>query len=148
MQQKVTKSLSVEAALASRQWYVIDANEQVLGRLATRGAGVLRGKHNPAFTPHVDCGDFVVVVNADKIRITGNKAKGKIHYTHSGFPGGTKARTAGDLLQKDPEKLIRQAIVGMLPRNRLGRQLATKLKIYTGAEHPHVAQQPQQLAVS
>jgi len=147
MQQKVTKSLTTEEALASRQWYVVDAAEQVLGRLATRVATVLRGKHNPAFTPHVDCGDFVVIVNADKIRMTGNKAKGKIHYTHSGYPGGTKARSAGDLLQKDPEKLIRQAVVGMLPRNRLGRQLATKLKIYTGAEHPHVAQQPQQLAV-
>lgn len=147
MQQKVTKSLSVEAALAARQWYVVDAADQVLGRLATRVAGVLRGKHNPAFTPHVDCGDFVVIVNADRVRMTGNKAKGKIHYTHSGYPGGIKARSAGDILQKDPEKLIRQAIVGMLPRNRLGRQLATKLKIYTGAEHPHVAQQPQQLAV-
>jgi large subunit ribosomal protein L13 len=147
MQQKVTRSLSTEEALASRHWYVVDADQQVLGRLATRVATVLRGKHNPAFTPHVDCGDFVVVVNAGKIRITGNKAKGKIHYTHSGYPGGIKARSAGDLLAKDPEKLIRQAIVGMLPKNRLGRQLATKLKIYTGAEHPHVAQQPQPLAV-
>jgi large subunit ribosomal protein L13 len=147
MQTKVTKSLSAEAGLASRHWYVVDASEAVLGRLATRVAGVLRGKHNPQFTPHVDCGDFVVVVNADKVRITGNKAKGKIHYTHSGYPGGTKARSAGDLLQKDPEKLIRQAVVGMLPRNRLGRQLATKLKIYTGAEHPHTAQQPHPLAV-
>lgn len=147
MQQKVTRSLTTEEALSSRQWFVVDASEQVLGRLATRVAGVLRGKHNPAFTPHVDCGDFVVIVNADKVRVTGNKAKAKIHYTHSGFPGGTKARSAGDLLAKDPEKLIRQAVVGMLPRNRLGRQLATKLKIYTGAEHPHVAQQPQQLAV-
>lgn len=147
MQTKVTKSLSAEAGLASRHWYVVDASEQVLGRLATRVAGVLRGKHNPQFTPHVDCGDFVVVVNADKVRITGNKAKGKIHYTHSGYPGGTKARSAGDLLAKDPEKLIRQAVAGMLPRNRLGRQLATKLKIYTGAEHPHTAQQPHPLAV-
>ena len=147
MQQKVTRSLSVEEALAARQWYVVDAADAVLGRLATRVAGVLRGKHNPAFTPHVDCGDFVVVINAGQVRLTGNKAKNKIHYTHSGYPGGTKARSAGDLLAKDPEKLIRQAVVGMLPRNRLGRQLATKLKIYAGADHPHVAQQPHQLAV-
>lgn len=145
--QKVTKSLSVEEARDARKWFVVDAEDAVLGRLATRVAGVLRGKHNPAFTPHVDCGDFVVVVNAGKVRMTGNKAKGKIHYTYSGYPGGIRQRTAGDLLAKDPEKLIRQAVVGMLPRNRLGRQLATKLKIYTGAEHPHVAQQPEQLAV-
>ena len=147
MIQKVTKSLTVEDARLQRKWFLVDAEGQTLGRLATRIAAALRGKNNPAFTPHVDCGDFVVVVNADKIRMTGNKAKGKIHYTHSGYPGGTKARSAGDLLAKDPEKLIRQAVVGMLPRNRLGRQLATKLKIYKGAEHPHVAQQPQQLAV-
>jgi large subunit ribosomal protein L13 len=145
--QKVTKSLSVEEARDARKWFVVDAEDAVLGRLATRVAGVLRGKHNPAFTPHVDCGDFVVVVNAGKVRMTGNKAKGKIHYTYSGYPGGIRQRTAGDLLAKDPEKLIRQAVVGMLPRNRLGRQLATKLKIYTGAEHPHVAQQPENLAV-
>jgi len=145
--QKVTKSLSVEDARAARKWFVVDAEDAVLGRLATRVAVVLRGKHNPAFTPHVDCGDFVVVVNADKVRMTGNKAEGKIHYRYSGYPGGIRARTAGDMLEKDPEKLIRQAVVGMLPRNRLGRQLATKLKIYRGAEHPHVAQQPQQLAV-
>ncbi len=145
--QKVTKSLSVEAARAARQWYVVDAADQVLGRLATRVAIVLRGKHNPAFTPHVDCGDFVVVVNADKIRLTGSKAKGKIHYTYSGYPGGIRQRSAGDILAKNPDKLIRQAVVGMLPRNRLGRALARKLKIYSGSEHPHVAQAPQDLPV-
>ena len=145
--EKVTKSLSVEAARAARQWYVVDAADQVLGRLATRVAVVLRGKHNPAFTPHVDCGDFVVVVNADKIRLTGAKAKGKIHYTHSGYPGGIHQRTAGDILAKNPDKLICQAVVGMLPRNRLGRALARKLKIYTGSEHPHVAQAPSDLPV-
>ncbi len=145
--QKVTKSLSVEAARAARQWYVVDAADQALGRLATRVAVVLRGKHNPAFTPHVDCGDFVVVVNADKVRLTGSKATGKIHYRYSGYPGGIRHRTAGDLLAKNPDKLIRQAVVGMLPRNRLGRALARKLKIYTGNEHPHVAQAPQDLPV-
>lgn len=147
MLQKVTRSLTVEESRDARQWFVVDAADQVLGRLATRVAGVLRGKHNPAFTPHVDCGDFVVIVNADKIRLTGNKALGKVHYRHTGYPGGTRARTAGDMLAKDPEKLIRQAVVGMLPRNRLGRQLATKLKIYAGAEHPHTAQQPREIAV-
>jgi len=145
--QKVTKSLSVEAARAARHWYVVDAADQALGRLATRVAVVLRGKHNPAFTPHVDCGDFVVVVNADKVRLTGSKATGKIHYRHSGYPSGIRQRTAGDILAKNPDKLIRQAVVGMLPRNRLGRALARKLKIYTGSEHPHVAQAPQDLPV-
>ncbi|MBI5506812.1 MAG: 50S ribosomal protein L13 [Deltaproteobacteria bacterium] len=145
--QKVTKSLSVETARAARQWYVVDAADQALGRLATRVAVVLRGKHNPAFTPHVDCGDFVVVVNADKVRLTGSKATGKIHYTYSGYPGGIRHRSAGDILAKNPDKLIRQAVVGMLPRNRLGRALARKLKIYSGSEHPHVAQAPQDLPV-
>ncbi|HYB99321.1 MAG TPA: 50S ribosomal protein L13 [Candidatus Limnocylindrales bacterium] len=145
--QKVTKSLSVEAARAARKWYVVDANEQVLGRLATRVAAVLRGKHNPAFTPHVDCGDFVVVINADKVRLTGNKAEGKIYYSYSGYPGGIRERTAGEILATRPEEVIRKAVTGMLPRNRLGRQLAKKLKIYTGSEHPHVAQTPAQLSV-
>ncbi|HYC57699.1 MAG TPA: 50S ribosomal protein L13 [Candidatus Binatia bacterium] len=145
--QKVTKSLSVEAARAARQWYVVDANEQVLGRLATRVAATLRGKNNPAFTPHVDCGDFVVVINAEKVRLTGNKSSGKVYYSYSGYPGGIRERTAGEILATQPEELIRKAVTGMLPRNRLGRQLAKKLKIYTGSEHPHIAQTPKQLAL-
>jgi large subunit ribosomal protein L13 len=145
--QKVTKSLSVEEARAARPWYVVDANDQVLGRLATRVAAALRGKNNPAFTPHVDCGDFVVVVNADKVRLTGAKSSDKIYYSYSGYPGGIRERSAGEILATQPEELIRKAVTGMLPRNRLGRQLAKKLKIYAGAEHPHVAQTPKQLAL-
>ncbi len=144
--QKVTKSLSVEEARKGRRWYVIDADGKPLGRLAARVAATLRGKHNPAFTPHVDCGDFVVVVNADKVVLTGNKAQGKIYYRHSGYPGGIREETAGHLLARRPEEVIRRAVVGMLPRNRLGRQLARKLKIYSGPEHPHAAQNPQPLA--
>ncbi len=145
--QRVTKSLTVEESRAARKWYVVDASEQVLGRLATRVASVLRGKHNPAFTPHVDCGDFVVVINAGKIVLTGNKAADKRYYRHSGYPGGIRSRTAGELLADRPEELVRKAVVGMLPRNRLGRQLAGKLKIYSGAEHPHSAQCPESLSV-
>jgi len=143
--QKVTKSLSVEDARESRRWFVADADGQVLGRLATRIASALRGKNNPAFTPHVDCGDFVVVVNAAKVRLTGQKADKKIYYRHSGYPGGISSRTAGQLLESDPEQLIQKAVVGMLPKNRLGRQLAVKLKVYAGSDHPHKAQKPEPL---
>jgi large subunit ribosomal protein L13 len=146
MIQKVTKSLSVEDARLQRKWYLVDAEGQTLGRLAARIAAALRGKNNPAFTPHVDCGDFVVVINAERVRLTGNKLAGKMYYRHSGFPGGVNEETAGALLARRPEEVIRRAVVGMLPHNRLGRQLATKLKIYAGAEHPHSAQQPGVLA--
>ncbi|RMF24957.1 MAG: 50S ribosomal protein L13 [Deltaproteobacteria bacterium] len=145
--QKVTKSLSVEEARRARRWYVIDAEGKPLGRLASRVAATLRGKHNPAFTPHVDCGDFVIVVNADKVALTGNKAQGKIYYRHSGYPGGIRAETAGHMLARCPEEVVRKAVVGMLPRNRLGRQLARKLKVYSGPDHPHSAQNPQPLAL-
>jgi large subunit ribosomal protein L13 len=140
--QKVTKSLSKEAAAAARSWKIVDADGQSLGRLAARVASALRGKNNPGFTPHVDCGDFVVVVNAEKVRLTGNKASGKIYFRHSGFPGGINEESAGALLVRRPEEVIRRAVTGMLPHNRLGRQLATKLKVYAGAEHPHTAQNP------
>ncbi len=143
--QKVTKSLSTEEAKAARSWFVVDASDQVLGRLAVRVATVLRGKHNPAFTPHVDCGDFVVVVNAEKIRLTGDKLKQKIYYRHSGYVGGISEESAGELLERRPEELLRRAVKGMLPHNRLGRQLAEKLKIYAGPDHPHEAQQPREL---
>ncbi len=143
--QKVTKSLTVEAARLARGWYVVDASDLVLGRLATRVATVLRGKHNPAFTPHVDCGDFVVVVNAEKVRLTGNKVEDKRYWRHTGYPGGIKSRTVAEQMERGPEEVLRKAVVGMLPHNRLGRQLATKLKIYSGSEHPHTAQKPQPL---
>jgi len=143
--QKVTKSLSVEAARAARDWYVVDASGQALGRLATRVALTLRGKHNPAFTPHVDCGGFVVVVNAAKVRLTGKKAGGKVYYRHTGYPGGVRSETAGKLLARRPEEVIRKAVMGMLPQNRLSRRLILKLKVYAGPEHPHVAQKPQPL---
>ncbi|MFT4571156.1 MAG: large subunit ribosomal protein L13 [Hyphomicrobiaceae bacterium] len=146
--QKVTKSLSVEEALAARQWHIVDADDEVLGRLATKVATVLRGKHRATFTPHVDCGDFVVVINAEKVKLTGNKAADKLYWRHSGFPGGIYSRTAAEVLERKPEDLIRKAVEGMLPTNRLGRQLAKKLKIYAGTEHPHTAQRPEPLAVS
>ncbi|HET9063069.1 MAG TPA: 50S ribosomal protein L13, partial [Candidatus Binatia bacterium] len=125
MIQKVTKSLSVEDARLQRKWFLVDADGQTLGRLAARIAAALRGKNNPAFTPHVDCGDFVVVINAERVRLTGNKLAGKMYYRHSGFPGGVNEETAGALLARRPEEVIRRAVVGMLPHNRLGRQLAT-----------------------
>ncbi len=131
----------------NHQWFVVDADNAVLGRLATQVANVLRGKHKPIFTPSVDTGDFVVVVNAEKIALTGNKLANKMYYSHSGFPGGIKSSTAGELLSKKPEELIRKAVRGMLPKNKLARHMLKKLKIYTGGVHPHEAQQPAQLSL-
>ena len=125
-----------------RQWHVIDATDVVLGRLATHIATLLRGKHKPTFAPHVDTGDFVVVVNADKVAVTGKKLDDKIYYRHSGYPGGLKQRTLREELDRRPTEVIRKAVRGMLPRNRLGRQQLTKLKIYAGPDHPHGAQEP------
>jgi len=139
---KTTYMASRADGLAARRWYLIDAQDKVLGRVATRIANLLRGKLNPSFTPHQDTGDFVVVINASGLRLTGNKAKTKLLQRHSGYPGGVRTRSAESELQHHPERLLRHAVEGMLPNNRLGRQLATKLKIYTGAEHPHQAQQP------
>ena len=130
----------------SRDWVVIDASNQVLGRLATEVARLLRGKHKPNFTPFLDTGDFVVVVNAERIRLTGRKELDKVYYRHSGRPGSLKKVTAGELLRTNPERLIEKAVWGMLPKNRLGRKLLRKLKVYTGPEHPHEAQQPKQLS--
>lgn len=127
-------------------WWVVDAEGQVLGRLATTIAARLRGKHNPSFTPHVDTGDAVVVINADKIVLTGKKLQNKVYYRHSGYIGGLKEITAEKLLEKRPEELIRHAVKGMLPKNKLGRKLFKKLKVYTGNTHPHEAQQPEALA--
>jgi large subunit ribosomal protein L13 len=144
---KQTIHLSAEAAQQARQWFVVDADGQTLGRLATAIANVLRGKNKPSFSPHVDVGDFMIVVNAAKVRLTGRKLEAKRYYRHTGYPGGVRVRTAGEVLERAPERLIRQAVQGMLPRNRLGRALATKLKVYAGPDHPHMAQQPQPLTV-
>lgn len=130
-----------------RQWYLVDAENQTLGRLASEVASVLRGKNSPSFTPHLDTGDFVVIVNADKVRVSGNKAEQKIYRRHSGRPGGMKTETFADLQARLPERIVEKAIKGMLPHNALGRQMFRKLKVYKGAEHPHTAQQPQPLAL-
>jgi len=144
---KDTYIASREDALASRRWFLVDAEGRTVGRIATKIANVLRGKHKPTFTPHVDTGDFVVVVNAAKVRLSGRKLEAKIYYRHTGYPGGVRKITAGRLLKERPERVLRSAVVGMLPKNRLGRRLATKLKIYRGAEHPHAAQQPECLVL-
>jgi large subunit ribosomal protein L13 len=143
---KKTVQQTREEALANRRWFVLDADGVVLGRLATRAASLLRGKGKPSFTPYVDCGDFVIVVNAAKVKLTGKKESDKIYFHHSGFPGGIREARAGELRARHPERLVKNAVVGMLPKNRLSRALATKLKIYAGPEHPHQAQQPELLA--
>jgi len=139
---KSTSMLTREDALAARRWFLIDARDQVLGRIASEAARLLRGKTKASFTPHVDCGDFVIIVNAEHVRLTGSKDQTKVYYRHSGYPGGIRQLTAGRMRAAHPERLLRLAVTGMLPKNRLGRRLATKLKIYAGAEHPHAAQQP------
>ena len=138
-----TKSVSHERALAGRRWLVVDATGRPLGRLAARVASLLRGKHKPEYTPHQDTGDFVIVVNAAKVRLTGTKLTNKLYHRHTGYPGGIRTTTAGRLLVGKPERLIETAVRGMLPGNRLGRQLFTKLKVYPGADHPHTAQKPE-----
>ncbi|MFT3899433.1 MAG: 50S ribosomal protein L13 [Gordonia sp. (in: high G+C Gram-positive bacteria)] len=126
----------------TRTWYVIDATDVVLGRLATQSATLLRGKHKPTYAPHVDGGDFVIIVNAEKVALTGNKATGKLKYRHSGHPGGLKSQSLGDMLATKPERAVEQAITGMLPKTKLGRAMASKLKVYAGPNHPHAAQSP------
>jgi large subunit ribosomal protein L13 len=140
------KTYSAKPGEVKREWFVVDAENQVLGRLATRIATVLRGKHKSRFTPHVDTGDFVVVVNAEKVKLTGGKEEKKMYYRHSGHPGGFRAMSAKEMRAQKPEQIIRQAVWGMLPKNALSRRLITKLKIYPGPEHPHQAQQPKPLA--
>ncbi len=137
-----TKSVAHEAALQNRHWVVIDAADRPLGRVASRAASVLRGKHRPDFTPNQDAGDFVVIINAAKVKLTGSKADSKVYYRHTGYPGGIRTVGAGRLLETRPERMIEIAVRGMLPKNRLARRLFTKLKIYRGAEHPHAAQKP------
>jgi large subunit ribosomal protein L13 len=136
----VTRSKDVQ-----REWYVVDAAGQTLGRLAARVARILRGKHKPTYSPSVDTGDFVIVVNAEKIHVTGRKLDQKIYYRYSGYPGGLKEITLRNLLQRHPTRVIEHAVRGMLPKNRLGRQMFKKLKVYAGPDHPHAAQQPEQL---
>src|ERR1041385_5865525 len=141
-QGRTVRTYSPKPGEIQRNWHVIDASDVVLGRLATHAATLLRGKHKPTFAPHVDTGDFVIVVNAGKVALTGNKRQTKVAYRHSGYPGGLRAVGYEELLTKRPEKAIELAVKGMLPHNRLGRQLIKKLKVYAGAEHPHTAQQP------
>lgn len=130
-----------------RKWYVLDAEGRVLGRLASKVATYLRGKTKPVFTPNMDTGDFVIVINADKIRLTGKKLDEKVYYHHTGYPGGLKAQTAKERLNRSPESLIMDAVKGMLPKNRLGRAMLKKLKVYRGSEHPHAAQKPETLNI-
>ena len=130
-----------------RDWYVVDAEGQTLGRLATGIADALRGKRKPEYTPHVDTGDFVIVVNAEKIHVTGDKLHSKVYWRHSGYPGGIRSRTLEEMLARRPEEVIRKAVKGMLPRNRLARAQLRKLKVYAGPEHPHQAQQPQAMEI-
>ena len=130
-----------------RKWYVVDAQEQVLGRLATQIAHRLRGKHKPEFAPHMDNGDFIIVVNCDKIKVTGTKMDKKLYYRHSGWVGGLKSTTLADMLAEKPERVLVAAVKGMLPKNRLARHMLKKLKVYAGPEHPHTAQQPQPLTL-
>jgi large subunit ribosomal protein L13 len=143
-QEKLTKFIKTEDV--DKKWYVVDAKDQVLGRLAAQVARVIRGKNKAIFTPNMDTGDFVIVLNADKIKMTGKRELQKTYFSHSGYPGGTKIRTFTEMIEKNPDFVIRHAVKGMLPKNRLGRKLIKKLKVYTGNEHPHSAQQPEELS--
>jgi large subunit ribosomal protein L13 len=131
-----------------RRWHVIDASDVVLGRLASQAATLLRGKHKPTYAPHIDTGDFVVVVNADKVALTGHKREQAKVYRHSGYPGGLRSKTFGEMLDTKPDRLVEKTIKGMLPKNRLGRAMASKLKVYAGPDHPHAAQKPQPFEMS
>ena len=143
-----TSTYQAKPSDRERNWVVIDAEGKTLGRLATQIADLLRGKRKPTYTPHVDVGDFVVVVNAEKIAVTGNKLEQKRYWRHSGYPGGIRSRTLAEQLERRPEEVIRKAVKGMLPRNRLARQQLRKLKVYAGPDHPHAAQKPEPLEVS
>ena len=141
------RTISARAEDVKRDWFLIDAEDKTLGRLATEVARRLRGKHKAIYTPHVDTGDYIVIINAEKVRVTGNKAKDKIYYTHSGYMGGLKQINFQDLIKKAPERVIEKAVKGMLPKNSLGRTMFRKLKVYAGKEHGHAAQQPQALEI-
>ena len=141
------KTYSANKETVKRNWYVVDASNKVLGRMATEIANRLRGKHKAEYTPHVDTGDYIVVVNAEKVKVTGNKARDKTYYHHTGYPGGIKSITFEKLLDKAPEKAIEVAVKGMMPKNKLSRAMLSKLKVYAGNDHPHAAQQPQALEI-
>jgi len=141
------KTYMANAQTVTRKWFVVDAENKTLGRLATEVATVLRGKHKPTYTPHVDCGDYVIVVNAEKISLTGKKWDQKMYYSHSGYSGGLSSTAAKDVMAKFPTRMVEKAIVGMLPHTRLGKQMADKLFVYAGPEHKHQAQQPEKLEV-
>jgi len=136
------RTFTAKQAEVERGWYVVDAKGQTLGRLASQIAPILKGKHKPIYTPHMDCGDFVVVINAEKVRVTGRKLDQKFYHRHSGYPGGLTSISLRDQLEKNPERVLQAAVRGMLPKNKLGRRMIKKLKIYAGDEHPHQAQQP------
>jgi len=142
------RTYSPKPGEVTRAWHVIDAEDVVLGRLATQVATLLRGKHKPTFAPHVDTGDFVIVVNAGKVALTGNKRDGKFAYRHSGYPGGLRKRSFGELLDTRPDRLLEKVVKGMLPKNKLGRAQGKKLKVYAGPDHPHAAQQPQPFEIA
>lgn len=139
------RTYSGTTAGIEREWYIVDAEGQTLGRLASRIAPILRGKHKPTYAPHLDCGDFVIIVNAEKVRVTGGKLDQKMYHRHSGYPGGLKSISLRDQLEKHPERVLQAAIKGMLPKNKLGRRMFKKLKVYAGDSHPHQAQQPKSL---
>ena len=141
------KTISAKKESVTREWYLVDATNQTLGRLCTEIANRLRGKHKPEYTPHVDTGDYIVVVNAEKVKVTGNKTTDKIYHRHTGYPGGIKSMSFDKLLAKAPERIIEKAVKGMMPKNKLSRSMLTKLKIYAGSEHPHAAQQPTLLEI-
>ncbi|WP_144822480.1 50S ribosomal protein L13 [Marinobacter piscensis] len=141
------KTLSAKPESVTRDWYVVDAAGKTLGRLSTEIARRLRGKHKPEYTPHVDTGDYIVVINASQVRVTGNKSSDKMYYSHTGFPGGIKSINFEKLVDKAPEQVIQKSVKGMLPKGPLGRAMFKKLKIYAGAEHPHAAQQPKELDI-
>ena len=139
------RTFTAKTAEIEREWYVVDAEGQTLGRLASRIAPIIKGKHKPIYTPHLDCGDYVIVINADKVRVTGQKMEQKFYYRHSGYPGGIKSISLRDQLAKYPERVLQSAVKGMLPKNKLGRRMIKKLKVYAGDSHPHEAQQPKPL---
>ena len=141
------KTFMQKKEAVERKWYVIDAEGQTLGRLATKAANILHGKHKVTYTPHVDCGDYVIIVNAEKVVLTGNKLADKKYYNHSGYPGGLRERTAGEMVEKYPEEMVERAIKGMLPHNRLGRAMGKKLFVYAGPDHKHSAQKPETISV-
>ena len=148
MRAKLQKTFTPTPADIERTWYVVDAQDVPLGRLASEVAQILRGKHKPTFAPHMDMGDYVIVINADKVAVSGNKESDKVYYRHSGYPGGLRSETLAELRNDHPTRLVENAVRGMIPKNRLGRQVLTKLKVYAGPEHPHSAQKPETLTLT